>query len=878
MPRIHTFVSIWILFWMFSLPFSIQAQSLQIEDIPLSEALKQVKSQYGVLIAFQEKAVAPYQVSFSGQNQPLETVLTSLLSQTNLEFRPLSAGQYIVAPRLEAPAPTRKPGTGRHYTLRGQVLDAQSGEPIVQASIHILGTNYGTYSGENGHFVLAGLPRQYDSLEVRYLGYRAQRLAWNSQRALRIRLEVDPHQLDDVMIYEGSDQVVTVADAASQLQINPRKIQALSGLGEPDLLRALQFLPGISSGDESSAGLHIRGGRPEENMFLFDGITVYQPGHLFGNFSAFNPEAVKELTVQRGGFDARYGGRISGIIDVKGRPEQMQEAKGSIGLNLMSSNVYGQIPFWKDKGAVMVSLRRSSSNLLQSSFYSRLTRRVIDSLHLSQQSSGQATLRQEPSFRFKDINAKVVLRPTDKDFLSLSAYLANDDLQYEWRDGIRQGEWFAQNEETLLENRGLAMNWKRQWNPRFISQANLAWSSFENLFRFQQYSNLLPENVLGWDQGNGIRDWTLRLDQELKLGRKDVLDFGVHASHFTLDSMLNFMGDGAYRNYRQQSFLLSAYGQYHWHPTEKLSLNLGGRANYYQGTDQLYLEPRLSFHYQWNKHFHVKGVWGHYHQFLNRTEMGNLGGLVGDYWTLADGDQMPVLRAEHFIVGAAYEANDWLLDLELYHKNLSGIISYIDAIYSIQDFEPVLYRGGSGIARGVDIMVQKKIDFYTSWISYSLSQVNYHFPELFSETGFPAAHDQRHQFSWVNLFNLGPWQLSLNWTFASGRPYTPAEEILSTRSIGGEEVYYVGYGEIHGARMNAYHRMDASVSYAIPVWQDKVSAKMGISLFNLYDRRNQSEILYRVRMPRSEDEQPRILRLEKNLLGVTPNFFLKVEF
>lgn len=878
MPGIRASLSIWLLFWIFWLPLPAQTGSLHFVGTPLSEALKTLAQEQHVLIAFPERAVSPYSVTLNlNPAASLNQNLQLLLRGTDLTFRELENGQFIISSQRTSPEQTRGLPPKTTYTLRGFVLDATSGEPLSQATIRIPGTRLGTYTNEQGYFLLADLPQRYDSLEVRYLGYLTQTIAFTPASPVEIKMTLVQRELEDVVISEGSDQVVTLADAASQLTLNPRRIQALSGLGEPDVLRALQFLPGIHSGDESAAGLHIRGGRPEENMVMFDGITVYQPGHLFGNFSAFNPQAVKELSVQRGGFDARYGGRISGVIDITGRPEQMQKASGELGINLMSSNAFFQVPFWKNKGAVMVAFRRSSSQWLDAGFYSALTQNVLDSLHLSRQSSGQPSLSNIPDFQFSDFNTKVVLRPSDRDFISLSAYLAKDNLQYQWKDGITSEEWFLQSEKTVLRNQGLSLNWKRQWNQRYLSKLTAAWSSFDNLFQIKQSYNLAPAYINGWDQGNGIRDLSIRLDQELQLNATQRLDFGVHATHFSLDSMLHFLGDGDLQEYQNEANLLSAYAQYAWQPDARLSLTLGGRWDYYTGTQKGYAAPRLSFRYQLSPHLYLKGVWGYYYQYLNRTEMGSLAGLAGDYWTLANGTSTSVLGAEHFILGAAYEAKGWLIDAEIYQKNISGLISYVDALYSIEDFTPILFKDGTGVARGMDLMVQKKIGPYTAWVSYSLSEVRYRFPELIEAQFFPASHDQRHQLSLVNLLQKGHWDFAVNWIFASGRPYSEAERVLSTQLIGGDQRYYIGYGPLHGARMKAYHRLDVSATLTLPTWKDRIDSKVGVSIFNLYNRQNQSDILYRVRSPHSE-EAPSIIQLEKNLLGITPNLFVNFSF
>ncbi|MEL6844087.1 MAG: carboxypeptidase-like regulatory domain-containing protein, partial [Bacteroidota bacterium] len=335
----------------------------------MSEVLKQISKEEGVIIAFQEADVANYRITADLRGMSVSGALQIVLDGTELEYEQLNERQFIVSLRVTPPSKTRQIATPQTRRISGRVLEAQGRSGLPLAVVRITNSQYGTHTDGNGYFVLMDIPLHHDSLEVRYVGYEKQTIALTSDAYFEIQLQATQKLLDEVTITEGSDQAVNMADAASVVAINPRKVETLSGLGEPDLLRAIQFLPGISSSDESAGGLHIRGGRPEENLILIDGITVYQPGHLFGTFSAFNPHAVKSLTVQRGGFDARYGGRVSGLIDISARPEQMQQASAEIGLNLLNTNAAIQVPFWNKKAALMISARNSNAGWFNSPFY-----------------------------------------------------------------------------------------------------------------------------------------------------------------------------------------------------------------------------------------------------------------------------------------------------------------------------------------------------------------------------------------------------------------------------------------------------------------------------------------------------------------------------
>ncbi|MEL7534991.1 MAG: TonB-dependent receptor, partial [Bacteroidota bacterium] len=696
MSRIATYVSVWLALLVAN-TFSVSAQtlSLSFEQTPLSEVLKEISRTEGVIIAFQESDVASYVVTADLNGMSVSGALKIVLDGTGLRYQELNSRQYIVALARNKTVRERVVAPRNRQSLSGRVIDMQSGQGLSLAVVRVSGTTYGTHTDAKGYFVLMDVPLNLDSLEVRYLGYTPYKTSVGKRKYFEIEMESAQHLLDEITITEGNEQAVNIADAATILEINPRRVESLSGLGEPDLLRAIQFLPGINSSDESAGGLHIRGGRPEENLILLDGITVYQPGHLFGNFSAFNPHAVKSLTVQRGGFDARYGGRVSGIIDITSRPEQMQRPVAELGLNLLNANAFVQVPFWDKKAALMVSARHSNSTWLQNEFYNKLGNRVIDSLKLANQSSGTPVLDAAPDFSFIDFNAKLVVRPTDKDLISLTAYSANDDLQYQWTDQINEQEYFSQNEDNFVHNLGSSLNWIRAWNPNFTQRFNFAYSSFENRFEFRQTYSLLPEPAIGWTQRNQIQDLSLRLDYTWDMDRIGDFEFGVHATGYAVDSLLDFQGDlSEAETFRRQSLLASPYIQYKKEIIKNLSLSLGLRSNYYSATEQFYQEPRLSLDYKVNAKLQFKAVWGKFHQFLNRTELGSTAGLVEDYWILADGDRIPVLASEHIIVGGVFQTESWLLDVELYQKQTTGLITYKNFDRQ-QIFRPILINDGS---------------------------------------------------------------------------------------------------------------------------------------------------------------------------------------
>ncbi|MEO0472332.1 MAG: TonB-dependent receptor, partial [Bacteroidota bacterium] len=652
-----------ILIYSIALFLSVKAQSpsfsAKIDNQPLSTVLVELGRNQGVIIAFDASKLRTYRVSLRLEGASLAEALDQLLRNTPFTYILTSSGQVIIQQQKGDSTKLSQPERVMP-ALWGKIADLESNDPLPYASVRVKDSNVGTTADEAGYFRLRDVPHWADSLIISYLGYGQQMVAiprpYPTHR-LEIRLGMTEMALADVVIEEGSDQVVKMSDGANEIRLNPEKVHALSGLGEPDVIRALQWLPGVGGVKESASSLSIRGGNPQENLFLLDGITVYQPGHFFGNFSAFNSQAIKDLTLLRGGFDTKYGGRVSGIIDMTGRPDQLTEPKIRLGANIMSANFLAETPFANKKGSISLAARRSFSDILRTDFFTGLFENSItDSLfHESRKMDTPIGLTTQPVFNFWDINAKATYRPGTHDFLTFTFFQSQDKLRYNWADRTDSSTVFSYDENIRLVNRGLSLNWSHQWSQQLYQKINLAYSGFKNDYGFTE------EFV--WDEGqsssqvlqfNEVRDLSLRIDQEWKPETNQKLAFGTHFSGYQIDYLTQF--DSIVGNpIRQQSLLAAAYAQYDRKIGKRLDISLGTRISYFGNTNLWYNDPRVSARYQLNDHFSAKAVWGRYTQVLNRSYVNNPAGVGEDFWLLSVGDSIPALRADHFIAGLSFE-------------------------------------------------------------------------------------------------------------------------------------------------------------------------------------------------------------------------------
>lgn len=801
--------------------------------------------------------------------------------------------------------PTFLPATAQErITLSGTVRDAYTGEILPYASVLVEGTARGSAANVDGYFVLLGVPAGTQTLRVTYLGYQSARIHIDTATLtgpLQVELVPSAAFLDEVVVTAEQYQMIQAAGTISQVTVSPKDMALLPGIGEVDIFRSLQLLPGISGTNEGSSGLYVRGGTPDQNLVLLDGMTVYHVDHFFGFFSAFNADAIRDVQVFKGGFPAIYGGRTSSVVNLTGRTGGTDYGLG-VGVNLLSASVVAEAPLGQ-RGSVLVSARRSYTDVLRTGLYNSIYETLTGAdeeqpgpggirapgglrgggaLGGGFRGPGLATV--QPDFFFYDLNAKVHYRPSGKDVLAISFYNGQDNLD-ESRltsntvtavDAVILNDIY---DVTGWGNLGISGKWSRQWSPRFYSNTLIAYSRYfsenERTNIFERYAaeadSLLFTRTGGSLEDNRLEDSSLRLDNTWHASQTHTLEFGAHVTR----------SDVQYENVRndtlvivhenQQARQAAFYVQDTWKPLPSLRLVAGIRSAYYDLTGDTYLEPRASFRYDLTEAIQIKGAYGQYNQTIARVVNENVTEGARDFWLLADGGNVGVQRAVHYVVGASYETPTWLFDMEAYRKQLTGLTEFsLRFRRGGADFEADnLFFGGRGLAQGFEFLLQKKTGRYTGWISYTLSEVQHTFDRLNDGNPFPALHDQPHELGLVANARLGQrWNVSATWIFATGKPYTAPESQYTLTMLDGAEQSYIHVGRKNGERLPAYHRLDAAIHYRMPVGSARVD--FGFSIFNLYNRSN-------VWWKEFDLTESPFVTTDVTFLGLTPNLSIRVD-
>ncbi|MFK7970810.1 MAG: carboxypeptidase-like regulatory domain-containing protein [Bacteroidia bacterium] len=820
-------------------------------------------------------------------------------------------------------------------SLTGQVFDAETGEPLPFAKAEIPG-KVASLSGPKGYFTLE--PPYKANLYlvvVSYVGYASDTVLLQAgSRPKPIRLKVQAQMLAEVRIEDGLTQQLRVSDAASQASINPKTISTLSGLGEPDIFRASQLLPGIQASGLSSGGLHIRGASPDQTLTRFDGITAYRVDHFFGLFGAFNSRAVRQIDVYRGGYGAKFGGRASGVIDIEGRNGNFEKPHLELGMNLFNSSILVESPIIKNKVSLLVAARKSYTDVVESPFYRKFFSNVFsppDAVALQSarqvRSSGSSSadfldsyeeirfdpasitnlgdsdntstltrspvdfrsvnrdyLREssEPKFEFSDLNVRLSVRPSPKDLVTLSGFQGSDFLSYNYNDQPNLGLDVDIQDALKLQNRGSSLRWKRAWTPAFFSNTTFAYSEHTNEYQYRitaRDDTSVAATELG--QNHGIRDFSLRSDHSLQIGPDHKLSFGLEASRIRLRYGMA-AGDTLFIGQRSIEATNTLYLEHAFSPLKNVQITTGMRNSWYSKTQSWYTAPRLQIRYNPDSPWSLKAAWGVYNQFISRIRINNGLGLGEDFFAFGGNEEIPVITSSHTILGAAWAHKGWLIDIEAYKKQTQGLSTY--AFRSdLEEIDPdgngEIITGGESLIKGIDVLIQKQTGNHTGWISYSLSHGFQRFASINKGVAFPSLLDQRHELKLVNQIRIKDWELAATWILASGRPYTEAHEQKTQSGVGGEPEaidYEIVAGQRNAARLPAYHRLDLSATYH---WKlGKAPMETGLSIYNAYYRVNIRQRRYVLINSRESGLPASVSQADVYDLGFSPNIFWKLRF
>ena len=734
--------------------------------------------------------------------------------------------------------PCNKVVAQQFYALTGRVTDAQTGEVLVGATLVLKELpETGAVTDAKGAYSLTAPAGRY-TLVTSYIGYDPveQSLILDRNRQLNIKLSAKSYGVQEVEVIADRQPPINQSTAMGQLDIPLETIKTLPVLfGEVDILKTVQLMPGVQSGGEGNTGFYVRGGGADQNLVQLDKATIYNPGHLLNFFSVFNSDAIENTTLIKGSMPAKYGGRLSSVLDVDMKDGSMTDYSAEGGIGLIASRLTVQGPIAAEKASFIVSGRRTYLDVLTEPFLKNTEQGGVP-------------------YYFYDLNGKLTYTLSGKDRLYLSGYYGRDKGTLNLSDGRFTSDFFWGNGSATAR-------WSHLFSDKLYMDASALLSdyNFEFTWDYGGYTTVLE---------TGVRDYGLNLDFDYTPTVRHHLKYGLHYINHTLRPRTGqaegtegdaFATDRIKPKYAHETVL---YISDDWNITDKLQVNLGLRSSYFAqvGPFSLYrfnqneqvtdstifsdnqkvksfanLEPRLAMRYSLNSTSSVKASFTRSAQYLHLVSNAYTT-LPLDVWVPSSAIVRPQLATQYALgYFRSIKDNEYEGSVEVYYKEMQNQLEYREGFApgpSNRDLE-YEFVSGSGKSYGVELFLRKNYGNLQGWLGYTLSRTTRTFPDLNQGKTFPARFDRRHDLSVVANYKLNDkWTFGGTFVYGTGQATTmPSRRYF----IEGNVVYQ--YGDRNSFRMEPTHRLDLAATLQAKKYKN-VESSFTFSIYNVYGRRN----------------------------------------
>lgn len=758
-------------------------------------------------------------------------------------------------------------------TISGYLTDAQTGELLIGANIYNLSKKDITTTNAYGFYSLT-LPKDSCTLQFSYIGYQTQTCHFNLVADTLLNIALSGIALNTIEITSSPQNVLLQRSSQmSKINLRIKQIEQLPALGgESDLLKAISLLPGVSSGLEGTTGLLVRGGSNDQNLMLLDGTTVYNAAHLFGYLSVFNTDALRNVEFIKGGFPARYGGRLSSVLDIAMKDGNMQHLSGTVGVSVLSSRLTLEVPIVKNRTSLMLSGRYSYLSLLMLA-----QRRKFE----------QGEVNEYTTYDFYDLNAKLNHKFDDKNRLFISFYKGRDDYFYK----NRRVQYFNEINSLVWGNTTAAIRYNRVITPQLFAKLMLVYADYRYALASEGAWKDRPDTLKVWIQPyqaksqTGIRDLSVKIAADYLPSPKHTLQFGIDvANHYytpgiqtstiiTPDEQVIELLNRASKIAANE---ISVYLEDDWEISPKLKINVGLRSTGFWVKKKFYAapEPRLSLRYLLPNDWAVKASYSYMQQYIHLLTNSSAG-LPNDIWVPATEDVPPQI-SQQIAVGLAKTIQKWQTDLsiEAYYKQMNNLIDFVDgAIFSFnfdESWIDIVEKNGRGWAYGFECFAHRKIGKLSGWVSYTMSYNNRKFENINKGKVYPFKYDRRHNFSVTANYQLSKhFSISATWTYQTGNRVT----LPTTKYFTPTQGYVLVYTDRNGQQLPDYHRADIGLNFAKQTKSEKNKHTLSLSVYNIYNRHNAFYLVI------NNNFGDRILRIrQRSLLPILPSLGYSFNF
>tara|TARA_R110002049_G_scaffold41385_3_gene124676 strand:- start:19266 stop:21812 length:2547 start_codon:yes stop_codon:yes gene_type:complete len=848
MNKTKYFFILFLLYTYFS--FGFQSQDKR----PLLDVIRKLEVKFDVKFSYSMNDVDDIFVDDFDETKTLKSIIENLNNTTILNFKLLD-DRYITVSTID-----------KTISVCGILIAEKDNQPLFGASVLIANTTKGVITDTNGKFQMTDVPLN-EKVIISFLGFEtlifnAKDLWFKNNSCKTIVLQERNEELNQVLISKFLTTGLQKRIDGSTV-LNTEKFGILPGLTEPDILQSIQALPGVESVNESIANINVRGGTNDQNLILWDGIKMYHFGHFFGLISAYNPYLTDKVLVTKNGTSSEFSDGVSSTISMFTKDKLNPNLSGGFGANLIHADAFLQIPLSK-KWALHVSGRRSFTDVVSSPTYDNYFERSFQDSELTTNSDNISEGNRMSDFFFYDYTAKLIFNLNENHKFRANVIGINNNLDYTESYQDDNGEMDSKTSNLKQENLGFGMSWNAIWSDRFSTHFTSFYSQYNidaTDFRIETDQRLT--------QTNDVLETGLKFKTNYKINEN--LNF-LNGYQFSEIGILNetTVSAPSYDKTKKDVLLNHALFSEIEYKKNNTYLRLGVRGNYFQKFNKFLIEPRLNFRQKLSNQFAVKLQGEFKNQSANQKIdfQDDFLGVENRRWVLANEDDIPISESKQISLGFEINQNNWLLDVEAFYKQVDGITASNQGFYNTFQF---LNAIGSYNAKGVEFLLNRTANKYSTWLSYTYSTNDYGF-ESFTPSIFPNNVDIRHSVSLAfNYDILENLKVSVGGIWRSGQPYTKPVEGNETVQNGNNTS--VNYDAPNSENLDDFMRLDASISYSFNLSKG-IQSVFRVGVLNILDRENSINRYYEVN-PKDSNST---IQIDNKSLGLTPNLSFRMKF
>lgn len=840
---------IYTLFFCFVFALTLSAQDKN-KAIALKYVLQSIEKKHHITFNYIETDIVEIKIIPPNPSLSLAEKLNDLQKKTNLIFENLNNKYVNISKKIEV------------EIVCGYVFSKTNNSPQEGVNIQLL-NGVRTATDKKGYFEI---PKENATeITISHIGFTTQKFfIQNSQNieCLKIYLDLEVLKLDNVItnhfLASGISKTID-----GTFVIKPKKLGILPGLIEPDVLQTMLQIPGIYSADESLSSINVRGGTHDQNLFLWNGIKMYQTGHFFGLISAFNPNLAHTISISKNGSSAFYGESVSSVVDISSDPNKFEKPQLSVGMNMINVDIYSKFNINK-KGFLEIAARKSITDLIETPTYKKYYNKAFQNTTITNFSTYQSIdYSSEEEFKFYDVTLKYSQKIGQKDQLILDLITINDQLD------INQNATFNgnfQSEKNILyqKNHGGNLAWKRNWNSKNTSKINI----FSSYYELDAEKNKNQDNQVV-KQENSVFEDGIKLENNHIISPKFTINSGYQFDEIGTTSLDQVSSPAFYRQIKEvlRTHALIAEGKYN-DTLSKIFFNAGMRLNYIEKFKKYLFEPRFQFNYKISQSLSLE-VLGEFksqncYQIIDRQQ--DYFGIEKRRWILSNDTTIPIQRSKQASIGFSFNKNNWLFTIDNFYKKVTGINSSTQGFQNQLEFSNII---GDYDVYGMEALLQKKIYHFITWLSYAYNDNNYHFPSV-NQTEFSNNFELKHVVSWAGTYEFKNLKIALGSKWYSGRPETTPSSLDINYSNPLSPT--IDYNSPNNKNLEDFFQVNFSTTYR---WDssNKTQYRVGISVINVFNRQNEISEYYRINPTTNSIEDVKTYSLER-----TPNISFRVIF